>query len=127
MKVGLKAVEYVLPEKLLLNEELAALYPEWTAEKIEKKTGIASRHVLGEGEYVSDLARAAAEKLFNRCPGTRETVDFLIMVTGNPDYILPPTACLLQHQLGLPKSVGALDVNLGCSGFVYGLKLAKGI
>jgi len=125
--IGIKAIEYALPKQVLGNEGLAALYPGWTADKIYKKTGIASRHVLGEGVCGSDLAQAAAEKLFNKHSISRDTVDFIILVTENPDYILPPTACILQHRLGIPKSAGALDVNLGCSGFVYGLKMAKAL
>ena len=63
-------------------------------------------------------------------PGTqidRSTIDFLLLCTQTPDYPLPTTACLMQERLGLPTSIGALDFNLGCSGFVYGLSLADGL
>ena len=64
---------------------------------------------------------AAAEKLFAEHNIDRSTIDFLLFCTQTPDYLLPTTACLMQDRLGLPTSIGALDFNLGCSGFVYGL------
>jgi 3-oxoacyl-[acyl-carrier-protein] synthase-3 len=73
------------------------------------------------------LGVAAAEKLFRRYAIDRNSIDFLLFCTQSPDYPLPTTACLIQERLGLPTSVGALDFNLGCSGFVYGLSLADGL
>jgi 3-oxoacyl-[acyl-carrier-protein] synthase-3 len=73
------------------------------------------------------LGAAAAEKLFRREQVDRRTIDFLLFCTQTPDYPLPPTACLVQDRLGLPTSAGALDFNLGCSGYVYGLSLADGL
>jgi 3-oxoacyl-[acyl-carrier-protein] synthase-3 len=116
-----------LPERQLGNEELAALYPAWPAEKILEKTGIRTRHIAAEDETAGDLAFAAAQKLFAQGKIAAADVDFVILCTQAPDYILPTTACVLQHRLGIPTSAGALDVNLGCSGFVYGLSLAKGL
>jgi len=116
-----------LPSQILSNEELAALYPAWSAEKILDKTGIRQRHIAAPGETAGDLAMCAARKLFARGVIGPEDVDFVILCTQAPDYILPTTACVLQHRLGIRTSAGALDVNLGCSGFVYGLSLAKGL
>ena len=78
-------------------------------------------------QCASDLGVAAAEKLFAEHQIDRETIDFLLFCTQTPDYPLPTTACLVQDRLRLPTSVGALDFNLGCSGFVYGLSLADGL
>jgi 3-oxoacyl-[acyl-carrier-protein] synthase-3 len=120
------AVATHLPDRILGNEELAALYPSWPAEKILDKTGIRERRIAGPDETAADLAFAAAEALF--AGGVdRSSVDFLILCTQAPDFILPTTACTLQHRLGLRRDIGALDVNLGCSGFVYGLSLAVGL
>jgi len=116
-----------LPDRVLSNDELAALYPAWPAEKILNKTGIRERRIAAEGETAGDLAFHAAEKLFAAGGCARADVDFLILCTQAPDYLLPTTACLLQDRLGLGRHVGALDVNLGCSGFVYGLALASGL
>ena len=127
MKAYIKALAYNLPEKILDNEQVAAMFPEWTVEKIEKKIGIKERHITADGETASDLAVGAAEKLFAANNIDRETIDYLIFVTQSPDYHLPTTACLIQTRLGLSKKITAIDVNLGCSGFVTGLSLAKAV
>ena len=94
-------------------------------EKAEKKIGIRKRHVVSEKETSLDLARLAAEKVFKYID--RNSIDFLIICTETPDYYLPPNACILQDQLGLKKNIGAFDFNMGCSGFIYGLNLSKGL
>jgi 3-oxoacyl-[acyl-carrier-protein] synthase-3 len=116
-----------LPEDSLSNEELANLFPGWSADKIHQKTGIRSRRIAAPGETAGDLAFDAAQALFERGKVKPGEVDFLILCTQAPDYILPTTACVLQDRLGIPTTAGALDVNLGCSGFVYSLSLAKGL
>lgn len=116
-----------VPEKVLGNDELAALYPEWPAEKIFDKTGIKERRIAASDQTAGDLAYEAANRLFAQGQISPDGVDFIILCTQAPDYILPTTACLLQTRLGVPRSAGALDINLGCSGFVYGLSLAKGL
>lgn len=120
-------IAYALPEKVLTNAELAALYPGWTDEKILQKTGIASRHVTAEGETAVDLAEGAARRLFDDYQIDPKTIDFVLLCTQSPDYKLPSSACILQDRLGISTAAGALDFNLGCSGFVYGLSLAKGL
>lgn len=116
-----------LPERVETNEFLAAEFPEWNLDLIFAKTGIGARHIAAPDECASDLAVAAAEKLFAQHQVDRATIDYLLLCTQTPDYPLPTTACLLQHRLGLRTSIGALDFNLGCSGFVYGLSLAEGL
>ena len=116
-----------LPARVLTNEELAALFPEWPADKILDKTGISERRIAAEDETALDLGFEAARKLLAREECSAEPIDFIILCTQAPDYILPTSACLLQHRLGLSTHVGALDINLGCSGFVYGLSLASGL
>ena len=116
-----------LPEKVETNAELKALFPEWDMDTIGPKTGIDVRHVAAPNECSSDLAFAAAEKLFAEHQIERSSIDYLLFCTQTPDYSLPTTACLLQQRLGLNTSIGALDFNLGCSGYVYGLSLADGL
>jgi 3-oxoacyl-[acyl-carrier-protein] synthase-3 len=116
-----------LPARVLANEELAALYPDWSADKILAKTGIRERHIADAGETAADMACAAAENLFAQGRVAREEIDFILLCTQAPDYLLPTSACLLQERLGIARSAGALDFNLGCSGFVYGLSLARGL
>lgn len=116
-----------LPETVLDNEELGALYEGWSADKILEKTGIRNRRIAGADETAGDLAARAAEALFARGVVKPIDVDFIILCTQAPDYVLPSTACILQNRLGIRTSAGALDVNLGCSGFVYCLSLARGL
>jgi len=113
-----------LPDAVETNDDLQAEHPEWDIPQIFEKTGIAARHVAADDECSSDLGVAAAEKLFTEHDIDRESIDFLLFCTQTPDYPLPTTACLVQQRLGLPTTIGALDYNLGCSGFVYGLAMA---
>ena len=121
------AISTHVPIAVLDNAELAELYPEWPADKILDKTGICARHIAGPDETALDLGVAAAEKLFAEGGVDRGEIDFLIFCTQAPDYILPTSACIMQHRLQLGTGIGALDINLGCSGFVYGLSLAAGL
>lgn len=121
------AIEYVLPDKLLSNEDLARDFPEWNVDKIFGKTGINERRIVADKECASDLAFRAAEKLLAAIDLERSEIDFIILCTQSPDYFLPATACILQDRLGLSIHCGAFDYNQGCSGFIYGLGLAKGL
>lgn len=127
MDVFIKAIDYYLPDYIVTNEELVSEFPEWDANKVTQKTGILERHFVKKGETATDLGYKAALKLFENNPGLKESVDFLILCTQSADYKLPTSACILQHRLGLPTTVGAFDYDLGCSGCVYGLAIAKGL
>lgn len=121
------AIEYVLPEHSLSNEDLARDFPEWNVDKIYAKTGINDRRIIAADECTSDLAIRACEKLLAQTEIDRASIDFIILCTQSPDYFLPATACILQDRLGLSTHCGAFDFNQGCSGFVYGLGIAKGL
>jgi 3-oxoacyl-[acyl-carrier-protein] synthase-3 len=127
MKAVIRAIAAYLPGTVLTNDAIAASFPDWPAEKVEKKLGIRERRISGLHEFTSDLAVAAAERLFAAAGVDRASVDALILVTQTPDYLLPTTACVVQHQLRLPRKLAAFDINLGCSGFVYALSVAKGL
>lgn len=127
-KVYIKAIEYYLPNKVLTNEQIANRFPEWSAEKVANKVGISERHISGENETATDLAFYAAEKLFIENKDiSKDSVDFLLLCSQSVDYKLPSSSCLLQNRLGLKTSCGAFDFNLGCSGYEYGLAVAKGL
>ncbi|NUU60938.1 3-oxoacyl-ACP synthase III family protein [Paenibacillus agri] len=112
-----KAIEYYVPEKYEENS---------TEDSITGKIGILQRPITGVDEFASDLAIFAVNKLFdNNSTLQKSAVDMLIYCTQSPDYILPTTACVLQDALDLPRNCAAFDVNLGCSGYVYGLSIAK--
>ena len=127
MKATVAAIEYHFPERCLTNAQLAAEFPEWSVEKIEEKTGIAERWIAAEGECASDLGIAAARKLFDSGACRPADIDYILFCTQSPDHFLPTTACMMQERLGISTSAGALDFNLGCSGYVYGLGLAKAL
>ena len=113
-----KAITAYLPDNIKENP---------VDDRLTRKTGIYKRHVAIPGECASDLAYCAAENLFSKFSIDRDTIDFIILCTQSPDYFLPTTACLLQQRLSLGKHCGAFDFNLGCSGYVYGLSIAKGL
>ena len=125
-EVAVRAISGYLPDGVLDNAELVRQFGTWTENKIYGKTGVSERRVVGD-EKVSDLAVAAGERLFEEHGIDRGSIDFLLLCTECPDYFLPATACIVQNRLGLRKDAGALDYNLGCSGFIYGLALAKGL
>jgi 3-oxoacyl-[acyl-carrier-protein] synthase-3 len=127
MKARIDGIAFHLPEKVLTNADLAGQYPDWSVDKIQGKTGIIQRHIAADDECSSDLAVAAALKLFADTGRDPREVDYVLLCTQSPDHFLPTTACLVQHRLGIPVHVGALDFNLGCSGFVYGLGIAQGL
>lgn len=123
----IKAVSHYLPEPVLSNEMLSEQFPEWSVDKISEKTGIYNRHIAPGEMFSSDMGVLAAEKLFRDYNIQPERIDFILFCTQSPDYFLPTTACLIQDRLNIPTSAGALDFNLGCSGYIYGLSLAKGL
>lgn len=123
----IKGISYFLPPLSLDNIMLNQAFPEWAADKISSKTGIYKRYITDDNTCSSDLGIKAAEKLFKEYNIDRNTIDYILFCTQSPDYFLPTTACIIQDRLGIPTSAGALDFNLGCSGFVYGLSLAKGL
>lgn len=127
MGARIAAVDYFLPDEVLTNEDLSREFPEWSVEKISAKTGIDRRHISGPDEFSSDLAIAAGRALFANRDIDPQSIDYLIVCTQSPDYYLPSTACIVQDALGLPTSAGATDITLGCSGYIYGLGLAKGL
>ena len=123
----IQSIAYYLPSQSLGNAELVERFPHWTEKKIVSKLGIETRPIAADGETATDMAVHAAEMLLENGSCEHEDIDFVLLCTQAPDYFLPPSACIVHERLGLPKSCGALDFNLGCSGFTYGLSLAKGL
>jgi len=127
MEAFIKAVSYYLPEMEFSNEAISNLFPGWSVDKISSKIGISKRHIADKEEFASDLAVAAGEKLFAEHNVDPSTIDYILLCTQSPDYFLPTTACIVQDRLNIPTSAGAIDFNQGCSGYIYGLSLAKGL
>lgn len=127
MHAAIKAIEYHLPPDVLTNTTLAPLFPGRTPEELAEKTGVWERRVASPDQCSSDIGVAAAQKLFSSSGYAPEDFDFILFCTQTPDYFFPATACLVQSRLGIPTHAGAFDFNLGCSGYIYGLGLAKGL
>jgi 3-oxoacyl-[acyl-carrier-protein] synthase-3 len=123
----LSGISYYLPKNKIDNAMISNEHPEWSIEKISTKIGINNRWTADKDEFVSDMAIQAAELLFAEYHINREDIDFILLCTQSPDYVLPTTSCIIQDKLKLPTHIGALDFNLGCSGYIYGLGLAKGL
>lgn len=127
MRAYIRQIAYYIPEHIVTNEDLVADFPEWTVEKIASKVGVTRRGVVASDETAADLAVRAAERLFAEQVVDKQDIDYILFCTQSPDYLLPTSACVIQSRLNLRKDIGALDFNLGCSGYVYGLSLAKGL
>jgi 3-oxoacyl-[acyl-carrier-protein] synthase-3 len=89
--------------------------------------GVRYRRVAEPGTTASDLCAAAAEKLLQQLNWNRNEIQILVFITQTPDYTIPNTSSILQQKLGLDKTCLAFDVNLGCSGYVYGLSIVAGL
>lgn len=122
--IRILAVGSAVPDKIMTSVAEAAAFGTDEMAKISATTGIHERRIAPDGICTSDLCFAAAENLFDAVGVKRESIDALVLVTQTPDYLLPATACSLHSRLGLPIGCAAFDVNLGCSGYTYGLWMA---
>ena len=120
-------IEFVLAKKELDNNYFKDKFPDYDFEKFEKKVGIKKRYICEENESTLTLAVSAVNKLLKKTPFLRSEIDFIILCTQSPEFPLPTTACIVQKKCNLKTSIGALDINLGCSGYTYGISLAKGL
>jgi 3-oxoacyl-[acyl-carrier-protein] synthase-3 len=126
MGIKISAIEYVLPSIKITNNDIASKNINWTPEKIEQKIGIKNRYIVDKDETPLSLASKASLKLLESGVD-KNSIDAIIYCTQSPDYFLPTSACILQNILGLRTDTYCLDYNLGCSGYVYGLAIAKGL
>lgn len=119
--INIAGIASAVPERILVN---GRDLPQFTSDDINKITasiGVLQRHVVTDNQCTSDLCFAAADQLLSSLNWPRDSVDALIFISQTPDFFLPSTSCVLHGRLGLAKHCAALDINLGCSGYVYGL------
>ena len=121
--IGIKGLAGAVPKNIINNYEYTLFFPEEEVKKIVDKVGIKERRFADKDTCASDLCFAAANKLFEDLNVDKNEIDILIFISQTPDYKMPATSIILQDRLGLNKSTIAFDVNLGCSGFVYGLSI----
>ena len=120
----ISGITAVVPENCIdINDEIAYFNNDpKLLERNKKILGLGTRHVADEGTAVSDLLEAAARNLFEEMSLDVSSIDAVIVVTSSPDYRYPPTACVLQHRLGLSEDCTCYDiVGLACSAYVHGL------
>ena len=122
--VGIIGISAVVPKRKIDNKNFCGIFKQQELNNTISKTGICERRIADEHICTSDLCYEAAEILFREMDIDRDTVDSLIFLSQTPDYHQPATAPTLQHRLGLPKSTASFDINLACSGYVYGLATA---
>ncbi len=122
--IGIKGMAAAVPKRIINNLEYTEYFPKEDVVEIVEKTGIYERRFTDSKTCSSDLCFTAAEKLFEDLKIDRSEIDALIFISQTPDYRMPATAITLQDRLGLPKSTIAFDMNIGCSGFIYGMSIA---
>lgn len=124
---NLNQIEYYFPEKIITNNDLSVISKNLSEEDILKRTGISQRFESKKDELASDMAVTVAETFFKNNKIQKEDIDFLIFCSECFDYIAPATSCIIQNKLGLSQKIGCIDLPYGCSGYVYGLALAKSL
>jgi len=127
MKATLVGIEFALPERRVTNADLSRQHPDWDMEKIAERTGVLERRFCAPDETALDLGQQASRQLLERLEFSPADIGALIMCTQSPDYLMPPNACLLQDRLNLRTSIPAFDFTHACSGYIYGLLLAKSL
>lgn len=123
----IESIAYAFPARYVGNNDLRATFPDWDFERLEKRTGVFHRYVAEQDETALDLALQACGRLAAQDRLRLEEIDAVIFCTQSPDYIVPSNACLLHGRLGLRHGVIAFDINLACSGYIYGLLLADSL
>lgn len=126
MSIRIQHIEYYLPEKVVTNQDLKKQHPEWDIQKVEEKSGVYRRHIAAPDQTAYDLAKEAVTKLFEKNVVAKEEIDGILFCTQSPDYIMPSNAFLIHKEFDFKSSVWAFDYNLACSGYIYGLAIARG-
>ena len=127
MRSYIKAISYHLPDQVLTNNDLAVKFPDLKIDDLTRLTGVKKRHIAADDETAADLAFEAAKKLFAEHDISPAAIDHIIFCAQGADFITPSTACILQDRLSIPQQAGALDINQGCTGFIYSLSVANGL
>lgn len=127
MSVNIQKIEYALPVKVITNKELRDQHKGWDFDHLEDRTGVFQRHIANQDETALDLAEKACLQLTANSEIKLDDVDGLIFCTETPDHLIPSNACLLHGRLDLPQNVLSLDINMGCSGYIYSLEVARSL
>jgi 3-oxoacyl-[acyl-carrier-protein] synthase-3 len=123
MNVYLSKINFYLPEKILSNDDLSKDFLDWNSEKIFNKTGINERRIANDDETALDLSYKSSLPIVEYCNDNNLKIDFIIYISQTNDYLFPGNSTILMKKLGI-RNIPCIDINLACSGFVYGLNLA---
>jgi 3-oxoacyl-[acyl-carrier-protein] synthase-3 len=123
--VGIASLGSYVPSRILTNHDLEKMV-DTSDEWIRTRTGISERHIAAPEEATSDLAIRAARQALERAAWPAEKVDLIIVATVTPDMFFPSTASLVQGAIGA-TGAGAFDLQVGCTGFIYGLVMASSV
>jgi 3-oxoacyl-[acyl-carrier-protein] synthase III len=121
--IGVAGIAAAVPRTIINNYDYTTYFPPEDVKEIVDKIGVKERRFADADTCSSDLCFAASEKLFADMNLDKNEIDILIFVSQTPDYRMPATSVILQHRLGLPQTTMTLDINIGCSGFIYGLSV----
>lgn len=124
MPCKISKIEYHLPSITINNNEIIK-DTDYNIKKFEKNVGILSRKICSENESALSLSIEAVNKLFVKNSINPKSIDLIIFCTQSPDYLIPTNACLIHKEFDFRNDVGVFDYNLGCSGYTYGLMIAK--
>jgi 3-oxoacyl-[acyl-carrier-protein] synthase-3 len=122
--VGISGIAACIPRKEIDNYNYSSYFSPEDVVKIIEKIGVRKRRFADSRTCASDLCAAAAEALFKDMQIEKSEIDVLLFVSQTPDYRMPATSAILQNRLGLSKSIIAMDINMGCSAFLYALSVA---
>lgn len=123
--VSITGLSAAVPKQVVDNLTLGGrLFTDQELQNTVNTTGIRFRRIAEKSVCSSDLAVAAAERLIDEMSIDRDSIDLILFMSQTPDYRQPATAAIIQHRLGLRKSIGAFDINMACSGYIYGLSTA---
>lgn len=122
--IGIAGIACSVPDNEVTVDSFVPVFGDEIPTKFTAGTGIKAMYKALPNQTAGDLAYAAAENLFSHMVVDRSKIGALVFVTQSPDYRRPATACVLQHRLGLSMDCAAMDIGLGCSGFIYGLQTA---
>lgn len=125
--IKIKGISVAVPDNQVPVENFIERFGEEAVRKFTEGTGIHSIYNALPDQTASDLAYAAAENLFNKETIERDKIGVMVFVTQSPDYRRPSSACVLQKRLDLSVDCACVEVELGCSGFVYGLQTAMAL
>ena len=125
--IAIEGIQCAVPGKWISIESLKDGANDETLDKFVKTTNVKGRYECSKRQTASDLVCIAAETLLAKKGVNKDEIGAVVFVTQYPDYKMPSTACVQQSRLGLPENSIAFDVNLGCSGYVYGLNIVSSL